>query len=123
MTSARVSGRASTRFAADRMYSTSSAVAPGSARSPEKSVSGVPGGADRVIGRIAAGGVRQKEIFIRIDVIEQRLLAAVEIHPAHGHRHHVGATGLERAGGFLKRFVFAGPNDQAGTELPASNNE
>ena len=82
-----------------------------------------PGRADRVIGGIAAGGVRQKKIFIRIDVIEQRLLAAVEIHPAHGHGHHVGATGLERAGGFLKRFVFAGPNDQAGTELPASDNE
>ena len=58
--------------------------------------------ADRVIGRIAAGGIGQKKVFVRVDVIEQRFLAAVEIHAAHGHGHHVGAAGLERARGLLK---------------------
>ncbi len=82
-----------------------------------------PGGADCIVGRIAAGSVRQQEIFIGIDVIEQRFLAAVKIHSPHGHSHHVSAAGFERTGGFLKRFIFAGPDDQAGPELPASDNE
>ena len=81
------------------------------------------GGADGFVGGIAAGGVGQQEIFLGIDVVEQRLFTAVEVDAADGDRDHVGSAGLEGAGRFLEGFVFSRTDDQAGAEGAACDDE
>ena len=78
-------------------------------------------GADGFVGGVAAGGVGQQEIFLGIDVVEQRFLAAVEVDAADGDGDHLGAAGLEGARSFLEGFVFSRANDQAGAERTAGD--
>ena len=73
-------------------------------------------GTDGFIGGVAAGRVGQQEILLRVDVVEQGFLAAIEIDAAHGDGDHVCAAGFERARGFLKRLVLARADDEAGAE-------
>ena len=44
------------------------------------------GGADGLVGRVAAGRVRQEGEARRVDEVEQRLAGAGQIHAPHGHR-------------------------------------
>jgi hypothetical protein len=86
-------------------------------------LAGETGGANGVVSGVAASGIGQKKVFARINVIQQRFFATVEVYAAHGDRDHVSATCFERSRSFLKRLVFTGPDDQTGTELPASDME
>ena len=57
-----------------------------------------PGGADRLVGGVAAGRVRQQRVAVGVDVVEQRgAVAGVEIDAANRHRHHLGPGGVVRA--------------------------
>ena len=52
---------------------------------------------DRLVCRVAAGGVRQDEDPLGVDVVEQRLAAAVgDVHAPDRHGDHVGARGRVR---------------------------
>ncbi len=73
-------------------------------------------GADGFVGRVATSGVGQQEIFLRIDVVKERFLAAIEVHAADRHRDHLRAAGFDRPRGFLEGFVFSRADDQAGAE-------
>ena len=65
------------------------------------------GGADGIVGGVAAGGVGQQKILLGIDEVEQRFLAAVEVHAADGDGDHLGAAGFDGARGLLARLVLA----------------
>ena len=80
-------------------------------------------GANGFVGGVAAGGVGQQKIFLGIDVVEQRFLAAVEVDAADGDGDHLGAAGFEGARSFLEGFVFSRADDQAGAERAAGNEE
>ena len=80
-------------------------------------------GADGFVGGVASGSVGQQEVFLGIDVVEQRFLAAVEIHAAYGDRDHLGAAGFEGARGFLERFVFSRANDQPRAERTSGDDQ
>ena len=73
-----------------------------------------PRRADRFVGRVAAGGVRQQEVLRRVDVVEQRFLRAVgDVHAPHRDRDHLGARRLVRLHHHGRRRVLAGADDQA----------
>jgi hypothetical protein len=72
-----------------------------------------PGGAHRLVGRVAAGGVGQQQVALLVDLIEQIVLAAlVEVHPPQRHGHHLGAGDLERAQHGRRVAVLPSPQDQ-----------
>ena len=79
--------------------------------------------ANGFVGRVASGGVGQQEVFLGIDVVEQRFLAAVEIHAANRDRNHLCATGFERARSFLEGFVFSRADDKPGAEGTSGNDQ
>jgi hypothetical protein len=60
-----------------------------------------------LIGGVATCRVGQQKIFLGIDIVEQRFLAAVKIHPAHGYGHHFRTASFQRPCGFLKRLVLS----------------
>ncbi len=63
-----------------------------------------------LVGGVATRSVGQQKVFFRIDVVEQRFFAAIEIHPAHGDSHHLRSADFEGARGFLKRtYIFQYP--------------
>ena len=68
----------------------------------DANLAAAPRRADRFVGGVAAGGVRQQEVLLGIDIVEHRFLTAVEIDATHRDRDHVGATDFESASGFLK---------------------
>src|SRR6185437_5645727 len=71
--------------------------------------------------RVTSCRIRQKEVSFGINIVEQRLFAAVEIYAAHGYGDDLGSAGLQRAGVLLKRFVFPGAHDQPRAELASCN--
>jgi hypothetical protein len=74
--------------------------------------------ADRLLGRVAAGRVRQQEEPLRVEVVEDALLLrAVQVHAPHGDRHHLGARRLDGAHHLLVRAVLARADDQPRAEL------
>jgi len=76
-----------------------------------------PRGANRFIGGVASGGVRQDKDLFAVDVIEQRLFAAIgEVHTADGNGDHVRAARGVRASHLLKTAVLPGSDDQSGVE-------
>ena len=81
------------------------------------------GRTDGFVRGIAASGVRQEEIFLGIDVVEQGFLAAIEVHTPHRDRDHVGAAGFERARIFLKGAILARADNQTGAKLAACNDQ
>ena len=56
-------------------------------------------------------------------IVEQRLLAAVQIHAPHRHGHHVRAAGFERTRRLLKGFIFSRSYDQPRTKFASGDNE
>ena len=77
--------------------------------------------ADRLVRRIATGRIRKQEVLVGINVVEQRFLAAVEVHATHSHGHHLRTARLDGPRGFGKGLVFSSSDDQAGAELTAGN--
>ena len=55
------------------------------------------GDADGFVGGVAARGIWQQEVLFRVDEVEQRFLAAVELDAADGDGDHLGAAGLNGA--------------------------
>ncbi len=80
-------------------------------------------GADGFVGCIASGSVGQQEVLLGIDVVEQRFLAAVEIHAAYGDRDHLGAAGFKGARGLLERFVFSRANNEPRAERTSGDDQ
>ena len=80
-------------------------------------------GANGFVGGVAAGGVGQQEILLRIDEVEQRFFAAIEVDAAHRDGDHLGAAGRDGARRLLPRLVFARADDQPRAKLPACNDE
>ena len=71
-----------------------------------------------VLGRVAAGGVRQNRVALAIDVVEHRSpLPIVEVDAADRDRHHRGAAGLVRRLHDLHRRILSGADDQARAQL------
>ena len=58
-------------------------------------------GANGFVGGVTAGGIWQQEIMLGIDEVEQRFLAAVEVHAADGDGDHFGAAGFDGSGSLL----------------------
>ena len=74
------------------------------------------GYAKSFVSGVASGGVRKKKIFLRVDEIEQRLLAAVQIDAAHGNGDDLSATGLKGSSGLGAILIFSRANNEAGAE-------
>ncbi len=80
--------------------------------------------ADRIVGRIASGGIRENEKLFAVDVIEQRLLCAVrKIHAPHGYRDHRRARGRVRPRHLLKAAILPRADDQARAKRPPRNHQ
>ncbi len=72
------------------------------------------GGADRLIGRIAGGGIGQQEKLGSVDMIEQGFLRSIgEIDAPHRDGNHFGSGSLVAAGHFGKTAVFARADKQS----------
>ena len=81
-----------------------------------------PRRADRFLGRVTAGRVREEKVFFRVDVVEQGFFRAVgQVHAADGDGDHFSAGGRMRFGHHLKRRVLAGADNQPGAELPVGD--
>src|SRR5581483_12414266 len=78
-------------------------------------------GADGFVGGVATGGVGEQEKFLRIDEVEQRFLAAIEIDATDGDGDHFSAAGGDGAGGFVTALVFSGSNDETRREGAAGD--
>jgi len=83
-----------------------------------------PRGADGFVGGVTGGGVRQDKDFFAVDVIEQRLFAAIgEVHTADGNGDNVRAARSVRASHFLKTAVLPRSNDKAGIKCAAGDDQ
>ena len=82
-------------------------------------LAGEVGGADRVAGGEAAGGVRQGEEAELVDHVEHRALG-VGVDAAQGDGHDLGARGAQRLLHLLERAEAAGPGDQPRGPLAAA---
>ena len=72
-----------------------------------------PAGADRFLGRVASGGVRQNLELGGIEEVEQVFLAAIgDIDAAHRDRDNLGAAFLDRATSLGEILVLAGADDK-----------
>src|SRR5512143_1702417 len=78
------------------------------------------GCADGVFCRIAAGGIRKNLVLLRVDVIEQVLLALVDdVYPPDRHGHHVGARHLDGLFRFREVLVLSRAHPEAGVKFDA----
>ena len=82
-----------------------------------------PRRADGVFRRVATGGVGQQKIFTCVNKVQQRFLAAVQVDPAHGHRHYFGAAGFQRGFGLRPVLVLARAHKQAAVEGLAGDDQ
>ena len=78
---------------------------------------------DRFLGGIARGRIGQQEDGRGVDVVEQRLALARDVHPAHRHGHHVRARRLVRGAHDRMRGILAGAHDQPRSELAAGDDK
>lgn len=91
---------------------------------PAPQLAGQAGGADGLVGGVAAGGVGQQQVPLGIDEVQQRALAPLaQIHPAQGHGDHLGARGLQGGGHGRKVRIFARAQEQARAEGAAGDGE
>ena len=83
-----------------------------------------PGVAHRFVGGVTAGGVGEEEVLVGAQVMEDALfLAAVEIHPAHGHRHDLRARSGDRAHHVAVVAVFAGADHETRAEAASADRQ
>ena len=83
-----------------------------------------PQGAQRLFGGEATGGVRQEDIFCRIDEIDQTRGARFhQIHAAQRDGDDLGAGRFQSRGIFRVAFVLPGADDQSRTKAAPGDNE
>src|SRR5207249_3746775 len=79
---------------------------------------------ERVLGRVTAGCVGEEVEALRVHVVPDRVrVVAVELHPPHGDRDHVGPARRVTAGHLLGGAVLSGAHDEPGGELAASDDQ
>jgi hypothetical protein len=81
-------------------------------------------GAHGLLGSVAARGIGEEEVSIRIDVPKERLrIAAIELHPPHRNSHHFGPALLVATNHLLRRSILAGADDEAGAQLASRDHK
>src|SRR5439155_25535545 len=91
---------------------------------PDAGLAGQAAGADRVLGGVAAGGVRQDREAVERQVVEQVLLARVgDVHAPDRDRNDLGPRRLDHAPRLGERSVLAGADDQPRAVLASGEDE
>lgn len=67
----------------------------------------------RILDVITPGSIGQENVFLRVNVVEDGILALIQFDAADGQGHHFGARGVNGESSFLKRFIFSGADNQS----------